>query len=207
MRNTDQASIQQLRECQLEQAAAALARGFVNDPLAVYMIPDPGERAIALPLHFATVLRMGFLFGVVYTTLDPPLGAAVWFAPNEWELSIEQLEQAGALALPEKLPEGAFDRFQTSLEHLESRHRRDVTYPHWYLACMGVDLEAQGRGLGSALIKPGLQEADRQKIPCYLETAEETNLPFYEKHGFEVSVDEIEPASRLRCWAMLRSPR
>ena len=76
---------------ELGAAAAALARGFHDDPLANYLIPDEHERVSALPVHFATVLRMGQLFGKVYTSGQPPLGAAVWFPPGSWELTEEQL--------------------------------------------------------------------------------------------------------------------
>ena len=42
---------------------------------------------------------------------------------------------------------------------------------------VGVDpLDLQGRGLGTALVKEGLERADRDNVPCCLDTAEERDL-------------------------------
>jgi hypothetical protein len=43
-------------------------------------------------------------------------------------------------------------------------------------------------------------------LPCYLETENERNLPFYERHGFEVVSDGEVPKRGLRVWAMVREP-
>ena len=39
-----------------------------------------------------------------------------------------------------------------------------------------------------------------------LETAQPKNVPFYQKHGFDVIVDTIDPTSGLRLWTFLRKP-
>jgi hypothetical protein len=121
-------------EARLETAVEVLAKGFFEDPFAIYMIPDANDRSKSLTVHFATVLRLGVLYGEVYTTSDPPAGAAIWFGPDLWELTVEQLEKAGALELPGKLPQGAFARFQAVTEFCERLHRRNIQGPHWYLA-------------------------------------------------------------------------
>jgi GNAT superfamily N-acetyltransferase len=77
----------------------------------------------------------------------------------------------------------------------------------WYLAVIGVDPQAAGKGFGGALLKPVLKAADAQGKPCYLETAEANNKPFYEKHGFVVVRHGLEPASSLVYWTFRREPR
>lgn len=206
MRQADPFIVEKLNEDRIEMVASAFASAFINDPLAKYMIPDVDQRAQSLPAHFAAVIRMGHLFGDVYSTRHPHVGAAVWFGPDAWELNSEQLEQSGAFELPGLLPDGAFERFQGVLEYCEKIHKRDVPAPHWYLALIGVSPDAQGQGIGGALLQPILHRADNQGFPCYLETAEQTNLAFYEKHGFDILVDEVEPGSGLRYWTMLRQP-
>jgi len=44
----------------------------------------------------------------------------------------------------------------------------------------------QGQGLGSALVEMGTSRADAAGVPCYLETAMDSNITFYRKRGFEV---------------------
>ena len=56
--------------------------------------------------------------------------------------------------------------------------------PHWYLAGIGVEPAEQRRGIGGALMAPGLEAAERAGIPCALLTNSERNLSFYEAHGF-----------------------
>jgi GNAT superfamily N-acetyltransferase len=57
--------------------------------------------------------------------------------------------------------------------------------PHWYLPWIGVRPEAQGRGLGAALLRRGLARADRDGLPAYLEATNRRNAALYARHGFE----------------------
>ncbi len=52
--------------------------------------------------------------------------------------------------------------------------------------------------------QPILAHADREVLPCYLETTKDVNVPFYEKHGFTVVSDGIVPDTALRVWGMRR---
>jgi ribosomal protein S18 acetylase RimI-like enzyme len=51
---------------------------------------------------------------------------------------------------------------------------------------LGVDVSRQGKGLGSLLMKHALQRVDAARLPAYLESSNPRNIPFYERHGFEV---------------------
>jgi GNAT superfamily N-acetyltransferase len=70
------------------------------------------------------------------------------------------------------------------LGQMEEAH---PTYPHWYLPWLGVDPAVQGRGLGTALLRPGLAAVDQSHLPAYLETPNPRTIPFYERLGFEVT--------------------
>lgn len=93
------------------------------------------------------------------------------------------------------------------MEFVEGLHAADRPGDHWYLAVVGVDPEAAGTGLGSALLQPVLEASDEQGLPCYLETAEADNEAFYEKHGFAVVRHGTEPAGGLEYWTFRREPR
>jgi hypothetical protein len=43
-------------------------------------------------------------------------------------------------------------------------------------------------------------------VPCYLETAQRTNVPFYCHLGFSVVDEVVEPASGLTLWTFRRDP-
>jgi GNAT superfamily N-acetyltransferase len=75
----------------------------------------------------------------------------------------------------------------------------------WYLPLLGVDLVAQGRGLGSALLRHALATCDDDGLPAYLEATNPRNRDLYARHGFNV-VDVIQAGSSPPLWAMLREP-
>jgi len=71
---------------------------------------------------------------------------------------------------------------------------------------VGVAPEAQGTGIGRAFLRPMIDQADAADQPCYLETAQPTNVAFYEKLGFDRVLDIREPQSDLRLWTFRHSP-
>jgi GNAT superfamily N-acetyltransferase len=71
---------------------------------------------------------------------------------------------------------------------------------------VGVSPAAQGRGLGRALLLPLMDRADAAGQPCYLETAQPTNIPFYKHLGFRQVVETREPKSGLQLWTFRRDP-
>jgi ribosomal protein S18 acetylase RimI-like enzyme len=77
---------------------------------------------------------------------------------------------------------------------------------HWYLAGIGVEPTAQGHGVGSALLEPGLIAAARAGLPAVLLTNNEANLGFYEQHGFTVVREGETPQGGPHAWAMVRPP-
>lgn len=52
---------------------------------------------------------------------------------------------------------------------------------------MGVLPSMQGRGLGSALMRPTLDRCDREGLPAYLEASSERSTALYERLGFRVT--------------------
>jgi len=76
---------------------------------------------------------------------------------------------------------------------------------YWLLLFLAVDPAMQGRGLGGNLIRPVLHQADKDGVACYLDSGNERNLPFYERHGFEVA-GEVQVPDGPRVWGMIRTP-
>jgi ribosomal protein S18 acetylase RimI-like enzyme len=63
---------------------------------------------------------------------------------------------------------------------------------HWYLALLVADPMVWRRGIGTALVEPGLERIDDDGLPCYLETQKEANLAYYRRFGFE-ETDRLRP--------------
>ncbi|GGM47652.1 N-acetyltransferase [Longimycelium tulufanense] len=79
--------------------------------------------------------------------------------------------------------------------------------PHWFLGPVAVQPKLQGRGLGRAVLKPGLAAADEQWRPCYLETSSERNLRLYRHLNFQVTKELTMPGGGPRVWCMRRDPQ
>jgi GNAT superfamily N-acetyltransferase len=86
---------------------------------------------------------------------------------------------------------------------VERQHPRSA---HWYLAVLGTDPVHQGKGIGSALLAPVLERCDHEGIGAYLESSKNSNIPFYRRHGFEVT-GEIPLPGGPSVWPMWRDPR
>jgi GNAT superfamily N-acetyltransferase len=179
--------------------AGVLARAFDDDPVMTWFFQDRRRRDARNRRFFAMRLRQLMPHGETYT-VDGTLGAAVWAAPERWRLGrIEELRLALAM-----LP-GVWSRLGEVLEGLESIDRAHPRTPHYYLAVLGTDPEAQGRGIGSALLRPTLDACDRDGVPAYLESSKERNIDFYARHGFRVTA-VLELPDGPRVWSMWRDP-
>lgn len=199
-------TVVRLREEDIVLASHALAEAFQDDPLQTYVFPDARERAERSPAHFEAFVRYGLLYGEVLTTVGAPKGAAVWLGPDAWEITPARATSAGLDRLPAAMGQAAADRFFSVLAAIEPHHHRDVPAAHWYLLVLGVSPAAQGGGIGRALIQPVIDRADAAGQPCYLETAQPNNVPFYKHLGFRQIVETRERASGLQLWTFRRDP-
>jgi len=76
--------------------------------------------------------------------------------------------------------------------------------PVWFLGAIGVAPGQQGRGLGSAVIAPGLAAAEAAKVPAFLETSSEGNARWYTGLGFRTVAEYDLPHGGPHTWAMQR---
>jgi ribosomal protein S18 acetylase RimI-like enzyme len=186
----------------LGEASDVLARAFQDDPAWVWLVPDAVRRARLLPWLF----RIGFdvTAADVYVTEGPVLGAARWLPPGRAAMRVGPTLRA-LVTTPLRLgaATGPFLAYGRAVEQL----RADVAGgPHWYLAGIGVDPAAQRQGVGSALLRPGIDAAAVSGVPTVLLTNNQGNLAFYESHGFAVVREGRTPEDGPRAWAMVRRP-
>lgn len=196
-----------LARSQTEVAGEVLGRAFWDDPMTLYLLPAEGQRAKAIGTMFAAGVRLGFANGEVWTTPGSVEGAAVWVAPGRAEFSDEQMGEAGIDRMAEAFGPEAMERFGMLMAAMGEQHAANMgESPHWYLLILGVDPPRQGQGVGGDLLKPMLARLDELNLPAYLETMKTKNLPFYQRHGFEV-VSEADVDGTLHFWCMRRDPR
>ena len=192
-----------LRPDQLEAGAKTLAEAFWDDPLMHIVAPNESKRATVAPWFFAKAIAYGMRWGEVSCN-DDASAVAVWFPPGSTDVTLGRMLRVGMGALPFRAGIPGTIRFMRALTATEKFHKA-VKGPHWYLMAIGASPARQGTGLGSALLELGTSQANAAGIPCYLETATESNVPFYSKRGFEV----IGQANLLgfTLYGMVRQPR
>jgi ribosomal protein S18 acetylase RimI-like enzyme len=191
-----------LEDSRLGEASDVLARAFQSDPAWVWLIPDAERRRRLLPWLF----RVGFdvTAADVWTTSGVVRGAARWLPPGRPAMRVGPTLKA-LVTTPFRLG-SAIGPFLAYGRAVESLRGEAMPEPHWYLAGIGVDPSAQRRGIGTALLDPGLAAAARAGLPAVLLTNNEANLPFYERHGFEVVRHGETPEGGPEAWAMVKTP-
>ena len=197
------AGVQQAEPQDLDALAAVLARAFADDPFFSWLVRSDRPEAGMLRCFRAYTHKLAWPHKLVFT-LPGREAASLWIPPGEWDLGLlRQLalfpDMLSAIGL-----KGFVERFQ-AIQTVQDRHPQGDG--HYYLLALGTDPSHQGKGLGSALLNHFHPRADRERKGCYLETAKERNVRFYEKHGYAV-LEEIRPApSAPPVWLMWREPK
>jgi ribosomal protein S18 acetylase RimI-like enzyme len=175
-----------LKPNQARAAASTLAEAFSDHPLMHILAPDQKRRADVAKWFFGAAINYGLRYNGEVSCNDDASAAAIWFPPGHTHLSPVRMLRAGMGAMPFKAGINGTLRFVRAMPVTEAFHKA-VDGPHWYLLAIGTRPDVQGTGLGGALVELGTAQADKAKIPCYLETATESNVAFYRKRGFEVT--------------------
>ncbi|MCE7883520.1 MAG: GNAT family N-acetyltransferase [Actinobacteria bacterium ATB1] len=179
--------------------SALLARAFHEDPIWAWLQPDPGRRPRKLEKFFAALLRNNLTRGDLVLTTEDLAGVAVWRSPATWRETNKDVVRLTPATL--RMGPRAVRRLLRLAREVEPRHPREH---HWYLAVLASDPPAQGRGIGSALIRAGLERSGHDGLPAYLETETESNVAFYSRHGFGVKETLVVPGGGPRLWLLWR---
>jgi GNAT superfamily N-acetyltransferase len=179
------------------QAVAALVSAFTGDPVERWLYPGLPEYQEHFPA-FVTALGGKAFAARSAWSLAGCCAVALWLPPGtepDGDAIVSVL--AGSVS-PEK-----HDEMFDVLGQMDAAH---PPYPHWYLPWFGVLAGQQGQGLGSQLMPPCLAAVDRDHLPAYLETPNPRSVPFYQRHGFEVT-GQAQAGSCPPLTFMLRAAR
>jgi ribosomal protein S18 acetylase RimI-like enzyme len=174
-------------------AGAVLARSHADYPSFRHLFPDRARRARALKALFTGIARDAARLGSAYGAIGADgevRGVALWLAPGRFPWSAwRQMRGACWMLAVLRASPGSFRAFMKTGANGARAHPE---YRHWYLETMGVDPDVQRSGLGGRLLEPVLEIADRDRIDCYLETADPRNAAYYARHGFVVENDALQ---------------
>jgi ribosomal protein S18 acetylase RimI-like enzyme len=178
-----------------------LCRAFDADALANWALRRDGRRGAAFAWFYRLSLDLTLPRGHVVVTEDG-LGTALWTPPGPWRESwVRELWRLPGFvrAIGVRRAPGVLRAFAA----LEARHPGGA---HYYLMELAVDPRAQGRGIGSALLRHGLARCDERRVGAYLENSNPRNTPLYERHGFRLVERHDLGAGGPPVWLMWRDP-
>lgn len=189
----------------IRDISAMLGRAFFEDPFYKYIMPDERSRFKQLGWWMTCMISYGWEYGQIQVTDEPISGTAIWLKPDNPLINTLSMARMGMMGAPIRLGIRGFARMMEVSNVWEYLHEQEPSH-HWYLMVLGVDPPYQGRGIGSSLMQPVLEQADKEGMPCYLETMTYGDVEFYRKRGFKM-VAEGQVGDRIPYWTMRRSPR
>ncbi|HUA40746.1 MAG TPA: GNAT family N-acetyltransferase [Streptosporangiaceae bacterium] len=198
-------TVRPLARADLNAAVATLTRAFDDDPVMRWIFPDDRMRQRRLPLFFASALRSTGLHSdgtEVAIAGGQVQGCAIWMAPGTWRPPLWR-QLAAAPSVLYRLR----SRLAVASVTFGALQRAHPQRPHWYLSGIGTDPPAQGSGVGSELMRSRLVRCDAAGEPAYLESSKESNVPFYQRHGFRVTGELTVPGGGPTFWLMWREPQ
>jgi GNAT superfamily N-acetyltransferase len=185
--------------------ADSLASAFSEDPLFSWMAgagPNrPLQPRVRVVFDAFVKLELARNEHLVFTD-DRGIGVAIWKAPNRWKMPPGDMVRA----LPAMLR--AFGvkatRMIGAFNAIEKVHPNEE---HYYLEALGTRQDMQSKGIGSGVLCHMLDRCDLEGLPAYLESSNPRNVPFYARHGFDVTGEISVGKGAPRVTAMWRDPR
>ena len=196
-------TIRLLDPSETREAVVLAARAFYDDPLFRHVYPDPSRRLAGFAREHAAYVRQYYApYGrSEVAEVDGALaGLALWLPPGA-----ETPWWRDALTLPALARSVGLRRLRRVLRDYRAFDEAMPDGPFWYLGLLAVDPDAQGRGVGAALVRTGLTRADRDGQGTFLETGTEQNVAFYQRLGFRVT-GEVLLDNGPTHWTMWREP-
>jgi GNAT superfamily N-acetyltransferase len=190
------ATVEVIQAAERQRGVASLTLAFATDPVMRWAWPAANQYATYWPRFAEAFGGQAFDDGTAYG-LEDCRAVALWMRPG-----VGPNEEAVMDVMGESLDDQILRDVNGLFEQMDELH---PTADVWYLPLIGVDLVAQGRGLGSALLRHALAICDSDGLPAYLEATNPRNRDLYARHEFDV-VEVIQAGSSPPMWAMLREP-
>lgn len=181
----------------MPDAVSTIVAAFLTDPIARFAWPSPHAHLQAMPLAVREFAGGSFEHGSAFVS-DDFCGVALWLPPGVFPDGAALEKVFRDTAKPEHL-----DDLLATFEKMEQSHPEEA---HWYLPLIGVEPNAQGKGLGAELMRHALARCDREGTLAYLEASSPRNMPLYLRAGFEV-VDQFQIGKAPLVTPMIRRPR
>ncbi|KAF2137611.1 uncharacterized protein K452DRAFT_291428 [Aplosporella prunicola CBS 121167] len=205
--------LQTISPADYEEMIACGRSAFMNDALRLVLWPphlaDP-ENPNAEQEWRLDRLRRVVEKGAVYRKIvdkengNRIAGFAGWAPPHETE---EEKDIYSKMPLPKSLNKEALDVVTKYMHDAKEKFMGKGNNNFWYLFSICVSPDYQRKGIGAILMQWGMDQADKDGLPIYLESTP-AGYSLYKKMGLEtigeIKVPEFEG---LNYPVMIRHPK
>jgi len=193
-----------LKKKDIKKAAFSLACAFKNEPHILYYFPQDRYNFNHILEFFKFRVKNGILYGEVYATSENFEGISMWISDKKRELNIIKILRSGGLKLLLKSGNKAVSRMNLVASISTEHYKKNAVSPYMTLATIGVKPEYQQKGYSKLLINNMLNELDKKKISCYLETDTNKDVEIYKKFGFKIIDKTMIPDTVIPVYLMFR---
>ncbi len=188
----------ELRNLDIEDSSTigeVIADSFFDDPVNQWVFGSK-EGIQCYFSHVAKKLYLTSGYGHVISDLS---GGSLWLPPhinkriplfNSLDIATGMLRHGG----PKSLLRGI------KIDHALGQPKPST--PHYYLYAIGCRPAERGKGYGGQLMEVGLEKANLDGLPVYLESSKESNISFYRRYGFEVMKKIVPTQGCPPLWLM-----
>lgn len=158
-----------------------LCASFRNEPQTQYIIGEGGDKEKRLERLMSYAFEQSMVNGRVHLDEDKHT-VSLWRNHHSKKMTFKLLQENMLFFF-----EFGFKRLEriTKMGKAISQHYPDKG-EFDYLWMFGTQPNEQGKGYGSALLKPSLETAKAAQRDVFLETSTQSNLTYYAKKGFQV---------------------
>ncbi|KXJ89476.1 acyl-CoA N-acyltransferase [Microdochium bolleyi] len=217
-------TISNLTEKDIPGAVKVVQDAFEHDPYHVWVFDhatfNKERNAQSLSIRMQWGMRNGIFHVAKEEGSDEVLGVAMWLRPQAagtppswgdwlegWRLWLGQVRmnlwfgRGGLNVRRYYIWKDAQARVQSEVW--------DDPRGYYFLNIMVVSPRAQGKGVGGRLMRAVSDQADRENMPCYLESSRDVpNVAIYGRLGFRLAKDMVcdDGGEAIKLYTMIREP-
>jgi GNAT superfamily N-acetyltransferase len=158
-----------------------LANSFADNKSVNYIIKQDEKQQQRIHSLMSYSFEVCMLYGDVYLS-DDGKGCVLVLLPDRKKstlkttlLDLQLIFSATGL--------GNVKKAMSRENRIKAEHPKNLLYYLWFI---GVNDAEQGKGIGSKLLQEIIQQGQSLQRTICLETSTLKNLPWYQKHGFEI---------------------
>ncbi len=187
----------------INEAAEATADAFIGAscPIGIFMFRNEPDHLVLKRRFYRALVTSCSPNAIIQATSPGMEAVSIWFPPG---MDHSEDVEADPFTPEDFADSGTMERMQAVSDVIDALTEHLGEEPQWYLHLVAVRPQFAGHGYASLLVRPMMERAAREGIPCSLITQTMDNVRKYEHWGFRVVKEMDVPGSRERFCSMRR---